>query len=74
MIGQVLLVHKWRLTAAAIHTDLDTMVFQQACKLLAGELTPLVCVEDLGAAILRDRLPHRVEAEVRGQCMGESPR
>jgi hypothetical protein len=33
----------------------------------------LVGVEDLGAAILRERLPHRIEAEVSRQPIGEPP-
>ena len=44
---------------------------EKSCELVAGELEPL---EDLGAAILRDRLPHCVEAEVRGQGIEDSPR
>ena len=53
--------------ALAVHADLNPLVFQESRELLAGELTPLVGVEDLGAAILRDRLPHRIEAEVCGE-------
>ena len=50
------------------------MVFQEPRELLTGELTPLIRIEDLWAAILRDRLPYRVEAEIRGQRIGEPPR
>ncbi len=39
---------------------------------MAGELAPLVGVEDLGAAVLRDCLPHCVEAEVHGQRIEDS--
>jgi len=59
--------------AFAVHADLNPLVFQESRELLAGELTPLVGVEDLGTAILRDRLPHGVETEVRGQRIGEPP-
>ena len=38
-------------TAGAVHTDLDGMVFQESRELLAGELAPLVRVEDGGRAI-----------------------
>jgi hypothetical protein len=60
-------------TAFAIHADLKPLGFQEPRELLAGELTPLVGVEDLGTAILRDRLPHGVETEVRGERIGEPP-
>lgn len=43
-------------TAATIHTDLNTLVFQYA-----GEPAALIGVEDLRTAILRDRLPHRIK-------------
>ncbi len=46
---------------------------EKSCEYVAGELAPLVGVEDLEAAILRDRLPHCVEAEVRGQGIEDSP-
>ena len=59
--------------AFAVHADLNPLIFQESCELLAGELTPLVGIEDLGAAILRDRLPHGVETEVRRQRIGEPP-
>ena len=52
--------------AVAVHADLNPLVFQKSRELLAGELTPLVGVEDFGTAILRDRLSHGVETEVRG--------
>ena len=59
--------------AFAMHADLNAVVFQESRELLAGELAPLIRVEDLGAAILRDRLAHGVETEVRGQRIGEPP-
>ncbi len=52
--------------AFAVHADVNAVVFQKSRELLAGELAPLIRVEDLGAAILRDRLSHGVETEVRG--------
>jgi len=39
-------------TAAANHTDLDAMVFQQACGLQTGERATLIRVGDFRAAIL----------------------
>lgn len=59
--------------ACAVHADLNTVIGEKSCELVAGELAPLVGVENLGAAILRDRLLHCLEAEVRGQRIGESP-
>ena len=60
--------------ACAVHADLNAVMGEKSCELVAGELAFWVGVEDLGAAILRDRLPHCVEEEVRGQRIGESPR
>jgi len=57
----------------SVHADLNALVFQESRELLAGELAPLVSVEDLRAAILRDRLPHGVEAEVCSERIGEPP-
>ncbi len=57
-----------------IHADLDAMLDEQPRELLAGKRTALIGVEDLGAAILRDCFLHRVEAAVRRQRIGESPR
>jgi len=36
----------------AIHADLNAVLAQELCELLAGELAPLVGVEDFRAAIL----------------------
>ena len=57
----------------AVHADLNAVVSEQPRELVTGELAPLVGVEDLRAAILRDRLSHRIKAEVRGQRIGEPP-
>jgi len=68
--------HKYGIppTAAAIHTDLDALVIQQTRALQTGKRTAVIRVEHLRVSILRDRLPHRVEAEVRGQRIREPPR
>jgi hypothetical protein len=58
----------------SVHAHLNAVVGQEPRELLAGELASLVGVEDLGAAILRERLPHCVETEVRRQRVGEPPR
>ena len=60
--------------ACAVHADLNAVMSEKSCEHMAGELAPLIGVEDLGAAILCDRLPHCVEAEVRGQRIEDSPR
>ena len=60
-------------TPFSVHADLDAVVRQEPRELLAGELAPLIGVEDLGAAILRNRLPHGLETEVRRQRIGEPP-
>jgi len=60
--------------ACAVHADLNAVMSEKSCEHMAGELAPLVRVEDLGAAILRVRLLHCVEAEVRGQRIEDSPR
>jgi hypothetical protein len=52
--------------ALSVNADLHPLVFQEPRELLAGELTPLIRVEDPGTAILRDRFPHRIKTEVCG--------
>lgn len=59
--------------AVAVHADLNAVVFQESREPLAGELAPVIRVEDLRAAILRDRLSHGVQTEVCGQRIGEPP-
>ena len=61
-------------TAAAIHTDLNPPVFENPGEFLAGELAALIRVEDLWLTIAGERLPHRVEAEIRGERVGQPPR
>lgn len=67
-------------TASAIHTNLDAMVFQQACELQTGELGALIRVEDLLAAILligsaprRGRSPWSAYWRVATPTCGDSP-
>ena len=49
-----------------IHTDLNSVLFQQPGECLARELAALIGVEDLWSAILVHRLLHRLQADVRG--------
>jgi len=59
--------------SSPIHTDLNPVVVQQSREFLARELAPLIGVEDLRAAILRNGLSHGAEAEVCRQRIGEPP-
>ena len=61
-------------TPFSVHADLDAVVRQEACELLAGELAPLVGIEDGWGAMLGDGLLHRVEAEIGRERIGEPPR
>ena len=47
------------------------MVVLEAGELLAGELTDLIRGEHLRSAILGDHRPHGLDAEIRGQGIGE---
>lgn len=61
-------------TDFSIHADLDTVVGQQPRQRLARELAPLIGVEDIGTAILRDGLSYGLKAEVRRERIGQPPR
>ena len=54
-----------------VHADLDAVVSQKPRELLAGELPPLVSIEDGRSAIPGDRLLQLVQAEVGGQRVGQ---
>ena len=58
----------------AIHADLDLVSRQDAGELLAGELSPLIGVEDLGPAVFCNGLFQRLGAEVRGLGVRQPPR
>ena len=60
-------------TTFPVHTDLDAVVFQHPREFLAGELTPLIGVEDLRRAIAGQGVLDRFETEVGGQRVGEPP-
>jgi hypothetical protein len=45
-------------TAFSVHAHLNAVVGQEPRVLLAGESAPLIGIEDIGVAILRDRRPH----------------
>ena len=49
--------------ALAVHADGDPVLFEDAGKRLAGELTALVAIENLGLAVFADRLLERLNAE-----------
>jgi hypothetical protein len=60
-------------TPFPVHADLDTVVLQEPHELLAGDLAPLVCIEDGRGAIPGDRLLHRIQAEDGGQHVEPPP-
>ena len=60
--------------SCAVHADLDAVVFQEPRKLKAGELAPLVGVENVRCASTGDRLLYGFQAEVGGQRIGQPPR
>ena len=60
--------------AFPIHADLDAVVLQQPREFLAGELAPLIGVEDVRRAIAGQGLLHRLQAEVGRQRVGQPPR
>jgi hypothetical protein len=59
--------------AFAVHADRDSVVFEHGYESTIGELHALIAVEDLRAAEPANRLFHRVDAEVGGQAVRESP-
>jgi hypothetical protein len=60
-------------TAAAVHADLDTFLFQPASESFAGELAALVGIEDLGLAVQSERFVQRFDAEARVHGDRQSP-
>src|SRR5262249_9579273 len=50
--------------ALAVHADRDRMVLQRAGEILAGELAPLVGIEDLGPAVARKRFLERFDTKI----------
>ena len=53
--------------AGAIHADGDVVLLGEPRELLAGELTPLIGVEELRYVIPSDRLLHSFQAKVGGK-------
>ena len=60
--------------AFPVHADLNAVVFQEPRELLAGELAPLIGVEDVGRAIAGHGLLDRLQTEVGRQRVGQPPR
>src|SRR6202048_2029235 len=52
---------------AAVHADRDPMIPQHLGELVAGELRPLIGIEDAGLAEPGERLTQRVDTEPRRQ-------
>ena len=48
--------------ALAVHADFDPVILQGAGEIVAGELTALVGIEDLGTAVARERLLERLKS------------
>ncbi len=60
--------------ALAVHADGDAVSLQDAGEGLAGELAPLIRIEDLGRSVTGQCLLQRVDTEVRVQGIGDPPR
>ena len=56
-------------STSAIHTDFDAVGFQNICESLACELTTLIGIEYIRAAVLCDRLLKGRYAEIRVKCV-----
>ena len=57
----------------SVHADLDAVLGEQPSELVAGELVPLVSIEDSRKAVPDNRLLHRVQTEISRERVGESP-
>src|SRR5689334_22236373 len=55
-------------SALTVHADCDLVVQQKTRERLAGELAALIRIEDVGLAVSRQRLFHRLDTEIRLQC------
>ena len=60
-------------TPFPVHADLNAVVCQEPRELQAGELAPLIGIEDLGRAIAAHGVLHRIETEIGRERIGESP-
>jgi hypothetical protein len=60
-------------TPFSVHADLDAVLGEQPSELVAGELVPLVSIEDSRKAVPDNRLLHRVQTEISRERVGESP-
>src|SRR4029077_9370586 len=59
--------------ALAVHTDGDPVILQRAGEILAGELTALVGIEDLGPAVPAERLLERLDTKIGAKRVRQSP-
>src|ERR1700739_5104446 len=59
---------------ASVHADLDPMIPQHLGELRAGELRPLISIEDVGLAEPGEGLAQRLDAEPRRQRVRQPPR
>ena len=59
--------------ALAIHADRDLVVLEHLREVQAGELAALIGVEDFRLAVAGDGFLKRIDAEIRGQRIGEPP-
>src|SRR3984893_6615367 len=60
--------------ALAIHANGDPMILQRAGEILAGELTALVGIEDLGPAVSGERLLERLDTKIGAERVRQPPR
>ena len=56
-------------STSAIHTDFDTVGFQDICESLSCELTAMIGIEYIRTAVLCDRLLKGRYAEFRIKCV-----
>lgn len=61
------------LAPLSIHADLYAMLLECSGEYFAGELTALVSIENVGWAILRQRLVESLDAERRVEGVGQPP-
>src|SRR5262249_21233186 len=60
--------------ALAVHADRDPVGLQRAREILAGELAPLVGIEDLGPAMAGERLLEGLDTKIGAERVGQPPR
>jgi hypothetical protein len=60
-------------SATANHIDVYIMILQQACKCIAGELSPLIGIEDFMCPKAADGLLNWLDTKIGIQSIGHTP-